>query len=125
MRQNLSFAFILSCVNITLALSIYQEPSSDAPIVDALNLEHELHIKSSDWVQVTDQESGKEGWIQLSQLRNQAGSSGNWKISFDGTSQEIHYKPVSEDEAIQKIKSIHESHHKIMTEFENLWSKMH
>ena len=55
---------------------------------------------------------------------NQVGNSGNWKISFDGTSQEIHYKPVSEDEAIQKIKSIHESHHKIMTEFENLWSKM-
>ena len=124
MRQHLSSIFIIICANTVSALPIYQEPSTDSPVIDEVNLEHELHIKSSDWVQVTDYESGKAGWIQLSHLRNQVGNSGNWKISFDGTSQEIHYKPVSEDEAIQKIKSIHESHHKIMTEFENLWSKM-
>lgn len=123
MKEKIIIPFITSLV---FAINIYQEPSSTAAVINQIDPSHEYHIKTQDWVEVTDETTQQKGWAKLSELKSSLSANSQWsyawRSSSDGNAhQSMHYKPFSKKDIVAHVKKAHNRHKRIMAEFESFW----
>lgn len=122
------YALILSIAAITShAVMMYENATDSSNTIVEMNTEHQYEIEYSDWVKITDKETGKQGWAKLSELGDFFSHGTTMRKtnyqSVDGHSsysEKMYYKPrvTSDPELIKKrqkiIQELHDENLKSM-----------
>ena len=112
----------------TLAVDLYEKPSSDSHIISKIDPEHQYTIQTQDWVEVHDETSNQSGWAKLSELKTSLSSNSQWSYRWNttdkGSQQIMHYKPFNAEEISRHVQRVHKQHKKIMADFQSFWDEI-